>query len=108
MHDILYNTPIYQLILKEGREEEREEGLEKGLLTGRLEALRQTLVNVVLARYPKLVKLAKVQAAIADNPDMLNALIVKLVVTQSASEAKQYLLDFDEDEDDQANGSIQQ
>lgn len=103
MHDILRDTPIYRMILKEGE----EQGLEKGLLTGRLEALRQTLVNVVLARYPKLVKLAKAQAAIADDPDDLNTLIVKLVVAQSASEAKQYLLDFDEDEDDQADGSSQ-
>lgn len=104
MHDILHDTPIYQLILKEGR----EEGLEEGLLTGRLEALRQTLVNVVQVRYPKLVKLAKAQAAMADDPDMLNALIVKMIVTQSASEAKQYLLDFDEDEDDEANGNALQ
>lgn len=112
MHDILHDTPIYQLILKEGREEGLEtgfeEGLERGLLTGRLEALRQTLVNVVQIRYPKLVKLAKAQAAMADDPDMLNALIVKLVVTQSASEAKLYLLDFDEDEDDETNGNALQ
>lgn len=103
MHDMLRDTPIYRMILREGH----EEGLEEGLIAGRLEALRQTLVNVVLARYPKLVKLAKAQAAIADDPDDLNALIVKLVVTQSASEAKQYLLDFDEDEDDQVNGLTQ-
>lgn len=104
MHNMLRDAPIYQLILKEGR----EEGLEEGLIAGRLEALRQTLVNVVQVRYPKLVKLAKAQAAMADDPDVLNALIVKLVVTQSASEAKLYLLDFDDDEDDEANGNALQ
>ena len=46
MHDILRETPIYQEILKEGR----EEGLEQGLQRGQLEALRQAIVEVVVER----------------------------------------------------------
>ncbi len=38
MHDMLRETPIYQEILKEGREEGLEQGLEQGLQRGQLEA----------------------------------------------------------------------
>ena len=40
MHDILRETPIYQEILKEGREEG-------------LEALRQAVVDIVAQRFPQ-------------------------------------------------------
>src|SRR5207244_12125840 len=49
MHDILRETPIYQEILKEGR----EEGIQQGLQRGQLDPLRQAIVEVVVARFPK-------------------------------------------------------
>jgi len=54
MHDMLRETPIYQEILKEGREEGLEKGLEQGLQRGQLEALRQAVIDVVVERFPKL------------------------------------------------------
>ena len=49
MHDMLRETPIYQEILKEGREEGLEQGLEQGLQRGQLEVLRHVLVKVSVA-----------------------------------------------------------
>lgn len=48
MHDIIRESPYYQEILKEGR----EEGLEKGREEGMLEALRQTIIDIVVERFP--------------------------------------------------------
>jgi hypothetical protein len=41
MHDILHDTPIYQLILEEGREKGLEEGRQKGLQEGRQKGLKE-------------------------------------------------------------------
>jgi len=106
MHNILRESPFYQEILQEGREEGLEkglqEGLEKGLQEGLekgLQVLRETLLKVVQARFPKMVRLAKGQAAIIDDPAALESLIVKVSIAQDAKEAKRALLD-EEDEDD--------
>jgi predicted transposase YdaD len=92
MHDILRETPIYQEILKEGR----EEGLEQGLQRGQLEALRQAVVEVVVERFPKLVRLTKKQVALIEDPEVLRHVLVKVSVAQSAEEAKRHLLVVDE------------
>lgn len=106
MHDLLRESPFFQEILQEGREEGLQEGLQKGLQEGlqklhqeKLEALRETLLKVVQARFPKVVRLAKGQAAIIDDLETLEDLIVKVSTAQNAKEAKRYLLD-EEDEDD--------
>ncbi|HEU0001263.1 MAG TPA: hypothetical protein VFQ36_10210 [Ktedonobacteraceae bacterium] len=96
MYDMLRETPAFQDIIKEGLEEGHKEGMEKG----QLEALRQTLMHVVTARFPKLVRLAKGQAAIIDDPDELDGLIVKMSIAQNSREARRYLLNEQEDEDD--------
>ena len=84
MHDILRETPIYQEILKEGR----EEGLERG----RIEALRQAIVEVVVERFPQFVRLAKEQVALIEDPEVLRHVLVKVSVAQSAEEARGHLL----------------
>ena len=89
MNNILRESPFYQEILQEGR----EEGLQKGL-----EVLRQTLLKVVEARFPKLLRLAKGQAAITDDPEELENLIVKVSIAQDVEEAKNFLLDLAENE----------
>ena len=94
MHNILRESPFYQEILQEGR----EEGLEKGLQEG-LQVLRETLLKVVQARFPRMARLARGQAAIIDDPAALENLIVKVSIAQDAKEAKRALLD-EEDEDD--------
>ncbi|MGH2494907.1 MAG: Rpn family recombination-promoting nuclease/putative transposase [Ktedonobacteraceae bacterium] len=102
MYDMLRETPAFQDIIKEGLEEGLKEGREKGLKEGRekgqLEALRQTLMHVVTARFPKLVRLAKGQAAVIDDPDELDGLIVKISIAQNSREARSYLLNEQEDE----------
>ena len=96
MHDILRETPIYQEILKEGR----EEGLEKGREEGQIEALRRAVVQIVLQRFPKLVRLAREKVAFAEDSDILLDLIGKLSVAADVENAKQCLLAIDESLED--------
>ena len=95
MHDILRETPIYQEILKEGREEGIQEGIEQGELKG----LNRAVVEVVVKRFPKLVRLARKQVVLAEDTAILLDLIGKLSVAQNVEEARQYLLAIDEDEE---------
>jgi predicted transposase YdaD len=84
LEDILRDTPVYQEVLAEG--------LEKGIKEGKLEAQRQTLLDVVQERFPGIADLAKQQAdAIADS-EVLRHLIVKMSIVQTSKEAEQYLL----------------
>ena len=83
MHDMLRETPIYQEILKEGREEG-------------LEALRRAIVDVIAQRFPKLARLAKKQVVIVEDPELLRQVLVKVSVVQSAEEAQRELHALDE------------
>jgi predicted transposase YdaD len=104
MHDILRETPIYQEILKEGHEEGLQEGLEKGLekgleqgrREGRLQALRQLLLSVVQARFPsqKMLRQTKGQAAIIEDPAILESLILKVSMAQTPEEVEDFLLNW--------------
>ncbi len=98
MHNILRESPFYQEILQEGREEGLQEGLEKGRQE-KLQVLRDTLLNVVQARFPKMVRLAKGQAAIIDDPAALEDLIVKVSIAQKAKDARSALLEEDDEDD---------
>lgn len=103
MYDMLRETPAYQDIIREGIEEGLEIGLEKGLKMGRgegrLEALRQAIMHVVEAHYPKLLALATKQIGTIDDPDALDRLLVKMIVAQNSREARRYLLGEQDDED---------
>ena len=102
LYDMLRDTPAFQDIMKEGRQEGlaqgREEGLERGREEGRKEghneALRQALLAIVQARFPspRMIRQAKGQAAIIDDPAVLQDLIVKVSLAESAEEAERYLL----------------
>ncbi|HEX6480749.1 MAG TPA: hypothetical protein VF043_18065 [Ktedonobacteraceae bacterium] len=126
MDDVLRETPVYQEMTRwareeglregiregilegiregrregrqEGLEEGRQEGLEEGRQEGRLEGLQQALLVILTERFPKLLRLAKKQMAVIEEPEILQLLIVKMSVAQSVEEAKQYLLEIDEDE----------
>lgn len=89
MSDILKETPIYKVMTREAREEGRQEGLQ------------QALLSIVAERFPRLVGLAKKQMAVIEEPEVLQFLVVKLSVAQTAEEAKQYLLEVDEGEEDE-------
>lgn len=103
MHDILRESPYYQEILAEGREEGLEKGREEGREEERreqLEALRQTVIDIVLEHFPKMIRLTRKQVAFVEDPAILRHLIVKLSISQTMEEAKEHLLKVDEDEED--------
>jgi predicted transposase YdaD len=94
MDDVLRDTPVYQEMTRWAR----EEGLQEGRQAGRQEGLQQALLAILTERFPKLLRLAKKQMAVIEEPEILQLLIVKMSIAQSAEEAKQYLLEIDEDE----------
>jgi len=98
MYDIVQETPLYQSWTKEAREEGRKEGIEEGLEKGRLEGKIETLLNIVRARFPRVVSLAKAEAAKIDDPDVLDGLILKVSAAKNAKEARRYLRGEDEEE----------
>lgn len=100
MHDIIRESPYYQEIRKEGRDEGLEEGLEKGREEGQLEALRQTVIDIVVERFPRLLRIARKQTAFTEDPAALRHAIVKLSMAQTAEEAKQHLLEMDEEDEE--------
>ncbi len=90
LYDMLRDTPAFQAIREEGREEGRE-------------ALRQALLAIVQARFPspRMARLAKGQAAIIDDPAILQDLIVKVSLAQNAEEAQRCLLDWPSSDNEQ-------
>ena len=84
--------------LQEGRQEGLQEGLQEGRQEGRQEGLQQALLVILTERFPKLLRLARKQMAVIEEPEILQFLIVKMSIAQSAEEAKQYLLEIDQDE----------
>ena len=85
-HDILWDTPIYQLILEEGREEERTK-LQK--------QERTTVQRIVQAKFPRLSQLAIEKTQAASDMKKLQDLTVYLSIAQTEADARQYLLDID-------------
>jgi thioredoxin-like negative regulator of GroEL len=97
LNDTLRNIQYYQKILKEGREEELQRELQRR---------REALVDIVLDRFPQMVRLFKKQADTIGDPSLLLRLIVKISTAQSSEEAEQHLLTIlraaSGDEDEQA------
>lgn len=79
MHDLMRESPIFQLILKEGRDE------------GQLALSRQLLLKFVQKRFPELLPLAQQEAARIEQSGMLEDLILQVGLAQSADEAERYL-----------------
>lgn len=92
LEDILRETPVYQEVLAEGVEKGLELGLELGIKEGKLEAQRQTLLDIVQERFPEIARLAKKQADVIEDPEVLRRLTVKISVVKTSKEAEQYLL----------------
>ena len=91
MHDIIQESPIFQMILQEGMEKGLEQGRELGLEQGRLEATRRILLIVTEKRFPTLAPLAQEQAARIEALDEIDALIVAISSAQSELEAQNAL-----------------
>ncbi|HLJ32185.1 MAG TPA: hypothetical protein VKU38_00970 [Ktedonobacteraceae bacterium] len=115
MHDFLYDTPVYQHIMRQGREkgllEGLEEGRQEGLAKGRQEGLakgrqegqqetihelREALLEVILELFPKIRVPAQEQVDAITNTLLLRQLIVKIVTFKTPEQALQYLRDINE------------
>ena len=75
--DILRESWVYQEIGQEFHEEGQ----------------RQTIVNFLQVRFPEITSLASQQIHSIKDPEVLNALSLKLFAAQTAEEAKQILLE---------------
>lgn len=86
MDDILRESPVYEWILEEGREEGREEEKTQGLVQ-----MRQTIVDFVHECFPEHVQLAEEVVATMDNLSQLGRLSIKLGGARSAEQARRIL-----------------
>ena len=85
MHDILRESPAYQWILDEGR----EEGIQQGM--------QQAVINMVVARFPELESLARARITAVSNLERLQHLIIDLTISHNQEEAQRVLLSLDVD-----------
>ncbi len=82
--DIFAQTPTYQRLVKQGREEG-------------LEALRQAVVDVVQERFPEIVAFAQKQVEGMEDLTVLRHLIVKMSTAPTIQEAVQLLATADKE-----------
>jgi hypothetical protein len=101
-------TWAFQNTAIEGVEEEVPQRFQMAFLQGIHQAhreilheLRQTLLKIVRLRFPNVVRLAKKQTADIEDSAILRDMIVKMSIAQTAEEAVVYLLEVDEDEDEE-------
>ena len=85
--DFLRDSPVYQEVL--------EEGVEKG----RLEELRQTLLDIIFERFPEIIILGKKASDSINDSYILRRLVVKMGTLPTVEEAKRLLLALSQDED---------
>ena len=90
LDEILRNTPAYQKILREGRQEALQQELQRQ---------REALLDVIRARFPKLERQAKKQVESIEDTSILLRLIIKMTTVPTAGEASQLLLDAIGDEE---------
>jgi hypothetical protein len=100
-------TWAFQKAALEGHEEELPQQFQMAFMQGIhqahkeiLQELRQTLVKIVRLRFPNVVRLAKRQTSTIDDSAILRDLIVKMSIAQTSEEAVVYLLEVDEEEDE--------
>jgi len=107
LKDILRETPAYKQILDEGLEEGLEKGLKAGLEQGRkegvekerlerLQSLRHMVLGLIQAHYPKLSTLAKGQTLIIEQPETLEALLMRVAQASTLEDAQNALLAWEE------------
>ena len=101
-------TWAFQNTALEGHEEELPQRFQMAFMQGLhqahkeiLQDLRQTLVKIVRLRFPNAVRLAKKQTAGIEDSTILRDLIVKMSIAETSEEAVVYLLEVDEDEDEE-------
>jgi len=111
LQDILRETEAYQQILregeekgyKEGKEDGKEEGKEEGYKEGKEEgkeegkllASRQILIDLIQAKFPEAVSLAKRCIGTVDDVEVLQSAIIKVFSMQTVEELFHLLLEID-------------
>ena len=65
-------TTLYESILQKSRE--------KGFKAGKLEAQRETLLDIIQERFPAMVRLAKKQVDAIEDPAILRHIAVKMSI----------------------------
>ena len=103
--DMLEESWAYQEMIQKGLDKGLQQGLEKGrqegLEKGRQETIRaqrETLLDIVQARFPELSPLAKKQTSPIKDPQVLRHLTVKISTVQTAQEAEELLLALTKDQ----------
>jgi hypothetical protein len=101
-------TWAFQNTPQEGHEEEFPQRFQMAFMQGLHQAhkeivqeLRQTLVQIVRSRFSNVVRMTKKLTADIEDSAILRDLIVKMSIAQTAEEAVMYLLEIDEDEDEE-------
>jgi len=101
-------TWAFQKTALEGHEEELPQRFQMAFMQGVhqahteiLQELRHTLVKIVRLRFPNVVRLAKKQTFSIDDSAILRDLLIKMNIAHSSEEAVVYLLEIDEDEDEE-------
>lgn len=90
LYDVLQESPAYQKIKQEGREE---------ILREIRQEVTQKLLGIVEARFPDMLDWARKQTTSIDNPAILVDLAIKMSMAQTVEEAKQNLLMLDEEQE---------
>ena len=96
LEDILRDSWVYQDILKKGMEEGREEGREEGLQTMRL-----TILDIVQARFPKIVDIVEQELKSIHDPMLLRRLTFKMSTAKNAHEASRALFRLTQRKEDE-------
>ena len=97
-NDILRETWVSQELLQEGEQKGLKKGLEQGIQQ-ELRRQRETILDIVLERFPKIVHLVKKQIEAIEDPTILQHLIVKMSTFQTAEQVQQYLSDVGKNEE---------
>ena len=93
--DMLRESWVYKEIGQEYFEQGIEQGIEKGIEQGKLQGLREVLLSFVQKDFPEVMALARQQVDRITDPEILQAIVLKLVHAQTLDEAKQIFFDLD-------------
>lgn len=87
--DLFKESPAYEWMTENVREEERKRALKN---------FQETVVALVARDFPKLAKLAKKQAAKVKDTERLQQFILDVTLTRDAARTAELLADLDENE----------
>ena len=89
--DPFAETPTYQRLVRQGREQGLQEGLEQGLQLGKQEALQEAVLEIIDARFPSLTPLARQKVSKQTKSDTLNLLHRALIIAPDERAARMLL-----------------